>query len=101
MIGGTTTQNINVPSIVTGSGVALAANPARISWGIQNVGTTPIYVLLGAGASPTKYHKVIKGGAFDSDGFGGSLDYDGPTIYNGVITVDGPAPKYVVYEIAP
>ena len=101
MIGGTSTKNINTPSIVTSAGTALAENEARISWGIQNVGTNPLFVLFGTGASATVYHRVLKGGTGDSDGLGASLDYDGPTIYNGVVSVAGTSPKFVVYEIAP
>ena len=97
----TSTQNINTPSIVTSAGTALAANQARIGWGIQNVGTNPLFVLMGSGASSTVYHRVLKGGTGDSDGLGGSLDYFGPIVYKGIVTVDGTSPKIVVIEIAP
>lgn len=101
MIGGTTTQNINTPAIVTSAGTALAANPARIGWAVQNVGTNPLFVLLGTGASSSVFHFVIKGGTGDSDGLGGSLSFFGPTVYNGIVTVAGTSPKFVVTEIAP
>lgn len=93
--------NINTPSIVTSAGTALAANTARIGWGIQNVGTNPLFVLMGAGASTSVYHKVLKGGTGNDDGLGGSLDFNGPTVYSGIITVAGTSPRFVVYEIAP
>lgn len=95
------TQNINTPAILTSAGVALAYNNARIGWGIQNVGTNPLFVLMGTGASTTVFHKVIKGGTGNDDGLGGSLDFDGPTVYDGVISVAGTGPRFVVYEIAP
>lgn len=95
------TQNINTPSILTSAGTALAYNNARIGWGIQNLGTNPLFVLMGAGASTTVFHKVLKGGTGPDDGLGGSLDYDGPTVYDGIITVAGSSPRFVVYEIAP
>ena len=101
MIGGTSSQNSNTPSILNAAGTALAANNARIAWGIQNVGTNPIFVRFGAGASTTVFHKVLKGGTGNSDGLGSSIDYDGATIYNGIVTVDGTSPLFVVYEIAP
>lgn len=101
MIGGTTTQNVNTPSIVASAGTILAANPARIGWSIQNVGSNPIFVLLGAGASSTVYHYVLKGGTGDSDGLGGSLIFMGPTVYNGIVSFAGTSPKAVVTEIAP
>lgn len=94
------TQNISVPTIASAA-TALAANGARIGWGIQNVGTNPLFVLMGSGATSSVYHKVLKGGTGNSDGLGGSLDYTGPTVYSGIITIAGTAPLYVVYEIAP
>lgn len=95
------TQNANTPSILNTAGVALAANPARIGWGIQNVGTNPLYVLFGTGASTTVFHRVLKGGTGPSDGLGGSLDYFSGSVYNGVITVAGTTPLFTVIEIAP
>lgn len=95
------TQSINVPAIVTSAGTALAANPARIGWGIQNTGTNPLFVLMGSGASSTVFHKVLKGGTGNEDGLGGSLDYVAGTVYDGIITVGGTSPRFVVYEMAP
>lgn len=95
------TQNINTPAIVTSAGTALSANTARIGWGIQNVGTNPLFVLFGSGASTTVYHRVLKGGTGNDDGLGGSLDYFSGSIYNGIITVAGTSPRFVVIEIAP
>lgn len=100
MIGGTSTQAASTPTIVSAA-TALASNTARIGWGIQNVGTNPLFVLFGSGATSSVFHKVLKGGTGNSDGLGGSLDYDGPTVYNGIITIAGTSPLYVVYEIAP
>lgn len=94
-------QNINTPAIITAAGTALAANNARIGWGIENVGTNPLFVLMGSGASATVYHKVLKGGTGNDDGLGGSMDSEGPTVYTGIITVAGTSPRFVVYEIAP
>ncbi len=94
-------KNINTPSIVASAGTALAANVARLGWGIQNVGTNPLFVLMGDGASSTVYHRVLKGGSGDSDGLGGSLDYTTGVVYTGIITVAGTSPKFVVFEIAP
>lgn len=94
------TQNINTPAIIS-TATALAANPARIGWGIQNTGTNPLFVLMGSGASSSIFHKVLKGGTGPSDGLGGSLDYTTGTIYDGIITIAGTSPLYVVYELAP
>lgn len=101
MEGFKSTQNINTPSIVSSAGTALAANTARIAWSIQNVGTNPLFVLMGPSASSTVFHFVLKGGTGNSDGLGGSLTFNGPVVYNGIITVAGTSPLFTVSEIAP
>lgn len=95
------TQNINTPAIIAVAGTALAANSARIGWSIQNVGSNPVFVLMGSGASSTVYHFVLKGGTGDSDGLGGSLIFQGPAVYSGIVTFAGTSPKVVVSEMAP
>ena len=91
-------QEANTPEILTGA-TALASNPARASWSIQNVGTNPLFIRLGADASTTVFHHILKGGTGDSDGIGASIFQDTGAIYTGVITIDGTTPKYVVTEI--
>lgn len=93
-----TKQAANTPAI-SSSATALASNPARAGWGIQNVGTNALKVLLGTGASATVYHKVLKGGTGAEDGLGASWDQEGTTIFTGPITVAGTSPSYVVYEL--
>lgn len=92
---GTTTAT---SPIATGT-TALAANPARVAWGIQNVSTAVMYVSLGGAASSTNFNKVLKGGSGASDGLGASWDSDA-VCYTGAITVAGTDLKYVVYELA-
>lgn len=89
----------NTPAIITSAGVALAANPVRGAWQIQNVGTQPLFILRGTGASNTVFHSVIKGGTADNDGLGGSEGQDAGAVYTGVITVAGTTPKFVVMEL--
>lgn len=93
------TQAANTPSVQTGS-TALSANPARLYWQIQNVGTNPLFVLMGAGASSSVYHMVLKGGSGAADGLGASYASQ-EVVYTGIITVAGTMPSYVVTEIAP
>ena len=95
------TQNANVPSILTSAGTALVANPARIAWSIQNLGTNPLFVLRGSGASSTVFHTVLKAGTGTDDGTGGVISEESGTIYDGIITVAGTSPRFVVTEIAP
>ena len=99
------TQNIiapknlaNTPSILSG-GTALASNPARGGFQIQNLGTNPIFVLLGSGASTTVFHMVLKGGSVNDDGLGASYSQNEGTVYTGVITIAGTSPRYVVLEM--
>ena len=92
------THLANTPSIQTGA-TAIASNEARVGWEIQNVGTNPIFVRLGSGASTTVFHKILKGGTVDSDGLGADWGQTDGVIYTGIITIDGTTPKYVVTEL--
>lgn len=94
------TQNANTPSVQS-SATAMIANPARIAWSIQNLGTNALYVLLGSGASTSVFHVALKGGIVNDDGTGGFVSMEAGTIYNGIVTVAGTSPRYTVSEIAP
>lgn len=101
VIGGVvSTQNSNTPSIASAA-TALASNPARIAWSIQNLGQNTLYVLLGAGASSTVFHVALKAGTANDDGSGGSVAQEAGAVYNGIITVAGTSPRYTCLEIAP
>lgn len=91
------TAKVNTPSILS-TATALASNPQRNGWQIQNVGTNPLFVLLGSGASTTVFHFVLKGGTGASDGLGGNASQTSGTVYTGIITIAGTAPLYVVLE---
>lgn len=95
-----TTQAANTPTIQSAA-TALAANTARIAWSIQNLGTNPLFVLRGTGASSTVFHTVLKGATSQDDGTGGVISEEAGTIYNGILTIAGTSPRYVVTEIAP
>lgn len=96
----TTGGGVNTPSIASAA-TALAANTARISWQIQNLGTNPLFVLLGSGASTTVFHAVLKAGTGNDDGLGGVISQNNGAIYNGIVTIAGTSPRYTVLEIAP
>ncbi len=94
------TQASNTPSIASAA-TALAANPARIGWQIQNLGTNALYVLLGTGASTTVFHVALKAGAGNDDGSGPTFGQSTGTVYTGIITIAGSSPRYTVLEMAP
>jgi len=94
------TQNANTPAIIS-SATALSANPARMAFSIQNLGTNPLFLLLGSGASTSVFHTVLKAGTSNDDGTGGVYSMESGTVYNGIVTVAGTSPRYTVTEIAP
>lgn len=94
------TTNSNVPAIASDA-TALASNTARRAWSIQNLGQNPLYIRLGAGASSTVFHIVLKGGTSNDDGTAGSVSQETGVIYTGVITIAGTSPRYTVTELAP
>lgn len=92
------TSYANTPAIVTSAGTALASNKERIGWSIQNLGTNPLFVLLGPSASTTVFHEVLKGGSGNDDGLGSTYGQMSGTVYTGIITVAGTTPRFVVLE---
>lgn len=88
----------NTPAILS-STTALALNANRGSWGIQNLGTNPLYVLLGTPCSTTVFHRILKGCSVQDDGTGGTIDESTGVVYTGIITIAGTSPRYVVLEI--
>lgn len=95
-----TSQKSNTPSIAS-STTALAANTARIAWSIQNLGQNALFVRLGAGATTSLFHFVLKAGGGNDDGTGGSVAQESGAVFNGIITLSGTTPRYTVLEIAP
>lgn len=93
-----TTQAVNTPAIVSAA-TALAANTNRLAWSIQNLGTNPLFVLRGTNASTTVFHTVLKAGTGQDDGSGGVISEEAGTVYNGIITIAGTSPRYVVTEL--
>lgn len=92
------TTSVNTPAII-GTATALANNPNRIGWMIQNLGTNPLFVLLGTGATTSVFHMVLKASTGANDGTGGSIAQEVGTIFTGVITVAGTSPSYTVTEL--
>lgn len=94
------TKAANTPSIQSGA-TALADNPKRLAWNIQNLGQNALFVLMGTGASTTVFHVVLKAGTANDDGSGGTVGQEMGVIFTGPITVAGTSPRYTVIEQAP
>lgn len=92
------TAAINTPSIASAA-TALAENVERTGWQIQNLGTNPLFVRLGSGASTSVFHAVLKGGTGNDDGLGGSIAQMGGIVYTGLISIAGTSPRYTVTEL--
>lgn len=88
----------NTPSIASAA-TAIALNGARGAWQIQNLGTNPLFVRLGAAASTTVFHAVLKGGTGNDDGLGGSWGQSDGVVYTGIITIAGTSPRYTMMEL--
>ncbi len=88
----------NTPEIAS-STTALAANPVRGAWMIQNLGTNALFVRLGSGASSSVFHVVLKAGSGSDDGTGGSFAQEAGVIWTGIVSVAGTSPRYTVTEL--
>jgi hypothetical protein len=86
-------------SVLITNGTIFESNPSRRYWFIQNVGTVPIFIKFGTGASSTSFNSIIHGGTSDSDGTGGSASSDNPIAYTGDISVYSTNLKIVAYEL--
>lgn len=91
-------QAANIPSIASDT-TALASNTARAGWMIQNLGQNALFVRLGAAASTTVFHIVLKAGTSNDDGTGGTVAQTAGVVYTGVITIAGTSPRYAVMEL--
>lgn len=84
---------------IASAATALAENKARAGFLIQNLGTNPLFVRFGSGASTTVFNLILKGGTGNDDGLGGSYEKADGTMYTGIITVAGTSPRYVATEL--
>jgi len=94
------TTNVNVPSIKSDA-LAIASNPARVGWTIQNLGQNALFVRMGGEASTSVFHNVAKGGSANDDGTAGSVGQEQGVIFTGDIYIAGTAPRYTIVEFAP
>jgi len=89
----------NTPSIASAA-TALAANSNRIYFIITNLGTNPLFVRFGTGASTTVFHVLLAPGNANDDGLGASYE-SSALCYTGEVSIAGTSPRYTVYEAAP
>lgn len=88
----------NTPEIASAA-TALAANADRGAWMIQNLGQSALFVRLGAGATTSVFHVVLKGGSANDDGTGGSFAQENGVIWTGIVSIAGTSPRYTVTEL--
>ena len=88
----------NTPAIASAA-TALAANSARGAWMIQNLGTNALFVRLGASASSTVFHVVLKAATGNDDGTGGSFAQEAGVIWTGIVSIAGTTPRYTVTQL--
>jgi len=86
-------------SVLTDNGTIFDENTSRRYWFIQNVGTAPVFIKFGTGASAASFNSIIHGGTSDSDGTGGAASSDNPIAYTGDISVYSTDLKIVAYEL--
>ena len=91
----------NTPSVLTSTtGTVLSSAPGRRGLHIQNNGTNPLFVLMGAGATNNGvYHVVLKGGTAVGDGNGGTFSMLNGVVYTGVVSASGTAPSFTILEL--
>lgn len=89
-------SSANTPAIVTSGGDIIASNSSRKSWGIQNMGTNPLFVRMATGASSTLCHFVLAPGSVADDGRGMAVTDD---TYTGVVSATGTSPRLIWFEL--
>ncbi len=94
------TQNATVIPVASAT-TALASNPARVGFMLQNLGTNALFVKYGTAASTSDFSVVLKASTGQDDGTGGILTLADTAVYTGIITIAGTLPRYSVTELAP
>ncbi len=94
------TQNATVTPIASAT-TALASNRARVGFIVQNLGTNPLFVKYGAGASASDFSLVLRGSSVADDGTGGILTSADTAVFTGEISIAGTSPRYAATELAP
>jgi hypothetical protein len=85
-----TIANVPVVTTVTATGATIiSANDGRSGFAVQNHGTNPLFVRLGAGATTSVYHIVLSAATALSDGKGAIYSQSGNSCYTGIVSAAG------------
>lgn len=96
-----TTTNVNSTAQFATAGTALANNPARVYFRIQNVGANDLYVRFSSSAATASSANIILSGAATAGDSDGGVYESGPVCYTGPVTVGGTIPTCQIIELAP
>lgn len=83
--------------ILTSGGDFFSANDNRRTVIVQNLGTNPLFVKFGTGASSSDFDVVLKGGTAPDDGLGGTVSFD-VLSYTGTISSAGTSPRFTATD---
>lgn len=83
--------------ITTSNGTILASNTARLGGYVQNLGTAPLFVKFGTGASDSSFDGIAGGGVSNDDGTGGIVNL--PASYTGVVSIYSTDPRANATEV--
>lgn len=92
------TQINSRTGIVTTAGNILQSYGSRRVLIIQNLGTDPLFVALGEGASSTNFDFILEACTAQDDGTGGIMSED-TLSYTGIISVAGTTVRCTATEI--
>jgi hypothetical protein len=91
-------SQISTTSGIASAATALAANTNRRWFIIQNLGTNPLFVKFGTGATTSVFDMILKAGTVNDDGLGASFT-SGAVVYTGIVTIAGTSPRYIATDI--
>jgi len=80
------------PTNATGAAqTACAESAQRLGWRIQNLGTVPLFVKYGPGASAANFDLILSAGTAVDNGTGAAKEELNGADYTGIVTVFGAA----------
>ena len=88
----------SVNSGIVATAAAAVANPARVSYKIQNCGTNALFVKEGASATTSDFTYVLAAGTGNDNGTGGSYESPSGEVWIGALSTAGTLPRYVLVQ---